>query len=128
MPNTSNSSSSVKGLAKMDPRKILSSPAVVALIGYIILCIVVLLPYDMYIYNEESNTHEKRPYEFPFRLMILLLLLFPFILGIYSINCMVVGNCKLWSWIVAIATLLWACVVIVSAITYRSFRLDDMLV
>lgn len=106
----------------------LTAPAMVAVVGYVILGIVVLLPYDMYVYDESSNTYEKRPYNAGTRILLLLLLLFPFILGVYTINCMIVGDCKIWSWIVAIVTLLWAGIVIISAITYRSFRLDDMLV
>jgi cytochrome bd-type quinol oxidase subunit 2 len=106
--------------------QIMTPPAIVALIGYIIMAIVVLLPYDMYVYDETQHRHIKRPYNFASRVLILAMLLFPFILGIYSVNCMVVGDCKVWSWIIALATLLWACIVIISSIVYKSFYLKDM--
>jgi len=109
-------------------RRLPSMQAVVAVLGYIILGVVVLLPYDMYVHDEETDTQEKRPYNAGSRILLLILLLFPFALGVYTINCMVVGGCTVWSWIVALATLLWAAIVIVSAISYKSFRLSDMMV
>lgn len=104
----------------------LTQPAIVAIIGYAILALVVLLPFDMYTYDERTNTYVRNPYRFGNRLLIMILLLFPFFLGVYTINCMMVGNCHIWSWIVAAATLLWACIVIIAAITNRAFKLDDM--
>jgi len=109
-------------------RRLPSMQAAVAVLGYIILGVVVLLPYDMYVQDEETDSQEKRPYNAGSRILLLILLLFPFALGVYTINCMVVGGCQVWSWIVALATLLWAAIVIVSAITYKSFRLSDMMV
>lgn len=96
------------------------------MVGYIILALVVLLPFRMYVYDPRANAYVKSPYHFGERLLIVLILFFPFFLGVYSVNCMMVGNCQLWSWIVAIVTLLWACIVIVTAIHHRAFRLDDM--
>jgi uncharacterized membrane protein YdbT with pleckstrin-like domain len=104
----------------------LTSPAVVALVGYILLALVVLLPFRMYTYDPRSHAYVKSPYHFGERLLIVIILFFPFFLGVYSVNCMMVGDCRLWSWIVAVATLLWACIVVVTAINFRAFRLDDM--
>lgn len=113
----------------MARQRLPSAQAIVAVVGYIILGIVVLLPYDMYVQDEDSEGgQEKRPYNAGSRVLLLILLLFPFALGVYTINCMVVGDCQVWSWIVSLATLLWAAVVVVSAITYKSFRLSDMMV
>lgn len=104
----------------------LTYPAIVAIVGYAIMALVVLLPFDMYTYDERTNSYVRAPYRFWERLLIMILLLFPFFLGVYTINCMMVGDCHMWSWIVAAATLLWGCVVIITAITQRAFRLDDM--
>lgn len=104
----------------------LTTPATVALVAYALLMLVVLLPFRMYTYDPRENAYVKRPYNFAQRLLIVVMLFFPFFLGVYSVNCMVVGDCQLWSWIVAIATLIWAVIVIVTAINFQAFRLDDM--
>lgn len=104
----------------------LTYPAIVAIVGYVILCIVVLLPFDMYTYDERTNSYVRNPYNFGNRFLIMVLLLFPFFLGVYTVNCMMVGDCRVWSWIVAAATLLWAFIVVITAISQRAFKLDDV--
>lgn len=104
----------------------MTTPAVVALVGYLILIAVVLLPFDMYTYDDKRNAYVKNPYNFWQRLIIVLLLCLPFFLGVYSINCMMVGSCRIWSWVVAVATVLWACIVIMTSVNYKSFKLDDV--
>ena len=104
----------------------LTSPAVVALVGYAILVFIVLLPVDMYTFDDKSDKYVKQKYSFGYRLLIALLLLFPFLLSVYSVNCMMVGNCQLWSWVVALLTLLWAVVITVSTFSSGSFALDSM--
>jgi fumarate reductase subunit D len=121
-----NAYASLSGLVDANGFMGLTWPAVVALVGYIILCIVVLVPFDMYVYDQQNNKYVKTPYSFGNRILIVVLLFFPFFLGVYSVNCMMVGDCRIWSWIVAIATLLWACIVIITAINLRSFRLEDV--
>lgn len=105
----------------------LTYPAIVAIVGYIILAIVVLLPFDMYTYDERNNTYVRNPYHFGSRFLIMILLLFPFFLGVYTVNCMMVGHCHVWSWIVAAATLLWSFIVIVTTISHRAFKLDNVM-
>lgn len=104
----------------------LTAPAIVALVGYALLVLIVLLPVDMYTYDEKSNSYIKQKYSFSYRLLIALLLLFPFLLSVYSVNCMMVGDCKLWSWVVALLTLLWAVVIVVATFSYGSFSLDQI--
>jgi len=104
----------------------LTAPAIVAIVGYALLVLVVMLPFNMYTYDEKTNTYVKTPYRFWDRLLIAVLLLFPFFLGVYTVNCMMVGQCQVWSWVVAIATLLWACIVVIAAIHRRAFKLDDV--
>ena len=104
----------------------LTSPAVVTLVGYAILVFIVLLPIDMYTYDEKTDKYVKQKYRFSYRFLIALLLMFPFLLSIYSVNCMMVGSCTLWSWVVALLTLLWAIVITVSAFSSGSFSLDDI--
>ena len=104
----------------------ISSPAVVALVGYAILVFIVLLPIDMYVYDDKTDKYVKQKYSFPYRFLIALLLLFPFLLSVYSVNCMMVGNCTLWSWVVALLTLLWAIVITVAAFSSGSFSVDQL--
>ena len=105
----------------------LTTPAVVALIGYAILVFIVLLPIDMYVYDDKTDKYVKQKYSFPYRFLVALLLLFPFLLSVYSVNCMMVGSCTLWSWVVALLTLLWALVITVTAFSSGSFSVDQML-
>ena len=101
-------------------------PALVTLIGYVILVFIVLLPFDMYTYDDKTQQHVKRQYRFSYRLLVALLLLFPFLLSVYAVNCMMVGNCRLFSWIVALLTLLWAIVITVTTFTSGGFHLDHL--
>ena len=105
---------------------VMTAPAVVTLVGYAILVFIVLLPVDMLVYNDKTGNYEKQKYSFWYRLLIAMLLLFPFLLSIYSVNCMVVGNCTLWSWVVALLTLLWSAVIVVTTFTSGSFALDQI--
>jgi hypothetical protein len=106
----------------------LTAPALVSLIGYAILILICLLPLDMYTWSEKDGKYVKQQYSFWYRLVIVLLLLFPFLLSVYSVNCMVVGNCRLWSWILALLTLLWAIVITVTTFSSGSFALDSVAV
>lgn len=111
----------------LDGFKRMTPPAVVALIGYAVLVFIVLLPIDMYTYDDKTDQYSKQKYSFPYRLFVALLLLFPFILSVYSVNCMMVGSCATWSWIVAIITVLWAAIIAVTTFSTGSFTLDQML-
>jgi uncharacterized membrane protein (DUF485 family) len=116
----------------MDPKNMavlgfkLTHPAIVALVGYLILLVMVLLPFDMHTYDVNEQKYVRVPYNFPYRLLIALLLMLPFFLGVYSINCMMVGNCVAWSWIVAILTIVWAFVIAIVAFSLGSFSLDQL--
>ena len=88
----------------------LSTPAVIAAIAYAIICFIVLLPIQPKNKEEQVNTN------FGVRLLMVILLLIPFALSVYSINCMMVGNCVIWSYIQAIMIALWVLLVIVMAL------------
>ena len=130
---TSSSSSSVFVVPSLDRKRLfgldipITLPALVALVGYLILFTVVLLPFDMYSYDQKRDMYVKNPYNFGERLIVVVLLCLPFFLGVYSVNCMMKGQCHVWSWIVAIATVLWACIVIMTAIVYKGFVLEDVI-
>ncbi len=79
----------------------LSEPAAVALIGYSLVLLSVLLPIDMYRYDVETNKYERIPYKFFPRLVLAMLIALSYIPHLYSINCMMVGGCRTWSWFLA---------------------------
>lgn len=114
-------------MARSDPPSGFTNPAIVTLVGYAILVILVLLPVDMYTYDDVASKYVKQKYDFLQRLLIVLLLSFPFILSIYSVNCMMIGSCVWWSWIVAVVTLLWSVLVIATTFATKSFTLDSLL-
>lgn len=115
----------VKTVAASAPA-LLTTPAIVTLVSYAILAFMVLMPIPMYVYDEARRVQVEQPYQFGQRLLLCLLLCIPFALSVYSVNCMMVGNCLLWSWIVSMATVLWAMVVLF--VTYKSqgFNVTDL--
>lgn len=115
----------IKGFSATDGFSI-TGPALVALVGYAIIVFIVLLPVDMYTFDDKSDKYVKQKYNFPQRLLVALLLLFPFLLSIYSVNCMIVGDCVAWSWIVAIITILWAAIIAVTTFSTGSFTIDEL--
>lgn len=104
----------------------MTTPAVVTMVGYALMVFLVLIPIDMYMYDSSKDTVVKQEYNFWQRLVIALLLSFPFILSVYSVNCMMVGACKLWSWIVAIFTIIWAIFMTITTVMNKSFSLNSL--
>lgn len=104
----------------------MTTPAVVTLIGYLLLAIIVMVPFDMYAWDETRSEYVRYKYNVWQRLLVLLLLLFPLLLGVYSVNCFVVGRCIVLSWVVAAVTVVWSLAVIIAAFMNRSFNLDDV--
>ena len=118
-------SKSLKMITPFDGFK-LTRPAAVALLAYIILVVIVMLPFDMYNYDEQKKAYVKFQYSIAQRIILVILLIFPFLLGVYSVNCMMVGGCTLWSWIIALATILWSILIVISTIATKSFHLEDI--
>ena len=105
----------------------LTLPAIVTLVGYVIMAIIILVPFDMYAWDDKRNEYVRYKYDLSQRIFILLLLMFPLLLGVYSVNCFVVGKCFVLSWVVALITIIWASAVILAALINKSFNLDDVL-
>jgi uncharacterized membrane protein len=82
----------------------------------------------MYAWNEQEKKQDVYKYDLCQRLLLLLLLLFPLILGVYSVNCFVVGQCFVLSWVVAVFTLIWAGAVVFAAYATRKFNLANIFV
>ena len=105
----------------------LTTPAVITLVAYLILAVLVLMPVDMQTWDEARGKYVRYEYDAAQRLLVLLLLALPLVVGVYAVNCFVVGRCFALSWIVAIITIVWAAAVSVAAIANRSFYLEDVL-
>lgn len=84
----------------------LSKPALLASIAYLILAFMIILPFGI--------KDEKAPkYDFGKRVLIVIIMIIPIALSIYSINCMVVGKCTVWAWVQGIAIAFWVLLFIV---------------
>lgn len=90
----------------------LSMPATIALVAYCLLLLVLLLPFKVPI-EDASGTVTILKYNIGERILIMILMLLPIILSVYSINCMVVGDCELLSLFIALLTAIWVAAVIV---------------
>ncbi len=91
----------------------LTKPAMLAAVAYIIMAFVILLPLD----NRKCDAlNDPTCYNFSKRILTLLLMLIPIGLSIYSINCMMVGNCVLWSWVNSVIIALWVLLFIIAIV------------
>jgi hypothetical protein len=105
----------------------ITTPAAVALVAYLIMVALVLMPFDMYSYDDKTQSYVKYQYSFAQRLLLIVILIFPFLLSVYSVNCMMVGGCSVWSWVVALATIIWSIIVVIMTFSSKTFRLEDVL-
>lgn len=104
----------------------LTLPAIITFASYIILAILLLIPFDMYAWDEEKGEYVKYKYSIGQRLLLLVLLILPLLLGVYSVNCLMVGKCTVWSWVIAILMIIWAVAVTIAAFINKSFNLDNV--
>lgn len=82
-----------------------SKPTMIAAIAYAVLAIVILSPLNIGEYD--LRMQETRKFDLGYRLVLLLVLLVPIGLSLYSIDCMVRGRCVVWSYVNAVAICAW---------------------
>jgi hypothetical protein len=99
----------------------LSAPAYIVLVAYITVSVIILLPFQFPVYDEKTDKEYIVRYDVFERFLMLLMLLLPFALTVYSINCMMVGNCKIWSYAVSLVSVFWVVAFVISAL-YYTFR------
>ena len=85
--------------------KVLPQPAILAVISYIVMAVVIMLPLNIGDYDPQYQ--ETKNYNFGYRFLLLVILLIPMGLSVYSIYCMMKGSCVVWSWINALVIALW---------------------
>lgn len=95
----------------------LTKPAFIASIAYLVLAFIVLLPLN--IGTLDPNYPNPQPYNFWFRLLVVIVMLIPIALSIYSINCMMVGKCLVWSYINVIFICIWVLFFLTAALIQR---------
>jgi hypothetical protein len=79
-------------------------------LAYVVIALVVLLPFDIgNLFDVElvGIRNEPNNYNLGVRLLLLLFILIPMALSVYSINCLIVGQCHLWAWIQTVLILFW---------------------
>lgn len=96
----------------------ITTPAIIALVSYIILALIIVLPFEFPVYDERTGQDIIIKYDLSQRLIILLLMSIPVALSVYSINCMLAGNCVLWSYIVSFLVVFWVVLFVITAILY----------
>lgn len=94
----------------------LSRPAYLAAIAYMIMALVILLPFNVSAGIQPELRELSAGYIFTQRLFIVILMLIPIALSVYSINCFVAGNCTTWSWINAIIIMVWVLLFVIGAV------------
>ena len=88
-----------------------TKPALLAMISYVILSFVILLPL-----NNTSDVGQAVKDTFWARVLLVIILLIPIALSVYSINCMVVGGCHIWAWVQGIIVAFWVLLFIIASI------------
>lgn len=112
----------VKASSSMMPKSFfgleLTTPALVAAVAYLVLAITIVMPLEFPVYDEQTGQDIIVKYDFGQRLLILLIMSIPYVLSVYTINCMMTGQCTIWSWVVTILTVFWVLLFIFTAVIY----------
>jgi hypothetical protein len=112
----------IKSTVSYDARDVMgvkiSTPAIISLIAYIVLALVIILPFEFPVTDERTGEVVVVKYDIVERLIVLLLLLIPVALSVYTINCMMSGNCVLWSYIISLISVFWVILFVISAFVY----------
>ncbi len=93
----------------------LTKPAFLAAVSYLIMGLAVLFPLNQTMCTGKDREHYYMCDPFTMRVMTFIILLIPIILSVYSINCMMVGKCVVWSWVNAIAIVLWVLLFLIAS-------------
>jgi hypothetical protein len=92
----------------------------IAAFSYLVMAFVILLPLNNTTYTLTDTSPTSFKQTFAYRLLILLILLIPIGLSVYSINCMMVGKCVVWSYVQAVFIVLWVILFVVAALMASS--------
>lgn len=93
----------------------LSRPAYIAAVAYVIMVIFILLGVDASTYHEHNKHHSKWHY-FKQRLLTVMLMFIPICISVYSINCFVKGKCIAWSYLHALCVVIWVLMFVLASV------------
>ena len=96
----------------------LTMPAMIALVAYLIMALVIILPFEFPVVDQETGKEYIVKYDLGQRIVVLLLMTIPIALSVYTINCMMAGQCMVWSYVVSLVTVFWVALFIISAVLY----------
>lgn len=74
--------------------------------------VTILLPLNIGIYDPKYQ--ETRKFDLKYRMLLLIILLIPIALSLYSVNCLVNGKCVMWSYVNTVAICLSVILFLVS--------------
>ena len=100
----------------------ITTPAYIMIVAYLIVGVVILIPFELKVYNDATQEFEIIEYNILHRVLLILYLLLPVCLHVYSVNCMMVGNCTIWSYVYTFIHVAWILVFILIAFSYALFR------
>lgn len=83
----------------------LAKPTLIAAIGYAVLLLILLTPMNVGDYDPKMQDSQK--FDIMYRIILVIVLLIPIALSLYSIDCMIKGRCVLWSYVNAVAVCVW---------------------
>lgn len=88
---------------------VFSSPqAQVATVGYGVLLVAVAAGIVMQARKDGDKVSIVQP------ILSILLVIIAYLLGIYSINCMVTGKCMIWAWVNSLIVILFAALILLA--------------
>lgn len=105
----------------MPNNKMLSTPAYVASIAYLVLLVIILLTPGV------TSTAATPSSTFGSRVMFVIFMLIPIALSVYSINCYVIGGCYVWSWLNVVGIVIWVLLFGLSILSFHSARKNAIL-
>lgn len=113
-----------KNTMQLNPVKVmqdklgLTMPAAITLLAYVIMGIILLLPFEYPVYDERTGKTFVTKYDLGQRLLMVILMTIPVALSVYTVNCLVTGKCMTWSYVIALITVFWVALFVLAAIIY----------
>jgi hypothetical protein len=96
----------------------LTAPAHIALVAYAILALLIILPFQLPVYNENTDRYYILQYNVWQRLLLLVFIALPISLSVYSVNCMMVGNCAVLSYVSSLMIVMWIAITVIYAFLF----------
>lgn len=98
---------------------VLSDQAQMALLGYVIVIVAIFLP------RRDMNPRQRQP-NIMDKLSIVIAMIIPMALSVYTIHCLVVGRCYIWSWVNSGIVVLWSFLILFLTMNGRSSAMAEL--